>query len=109
MIGDVDRSTSWGTGIEVQGVAFVVYTLNPWIIRLERADSALLPQPQFVKRNVNALVRGDMAARREWYTAGLNGRYLTVPEIRAWEELPPLPEDPGFPDPANEGDPDGSE
>ena len=110
MIGDVDRSTSWGTGIEVQGVAFVVYTLNPWIIRLERADSALLPQPQFVKRNVNALVRGDMAARREWYTAGLNGQYLTVEEIRAWEELPPLPEDPGFPDPAdNGGPPDGSE
>jgi HK97 family phage portal protein len=116
MIGDVDRSTSWGTGIEVQGRAFVQFTLGPWISRLEEADSALLPRPQFVKRNVNALVRGDMAARREWYRAGLEQEWLLRSEVRALEELPPIdgiddrpdptafdPDDPG----TTEGGPDG--
>src|SRR5690606_40850407 len=37
MISDVERETSWGTGIEQQGIGFVTYTLRPWLERLEQA------------------------------------------------------------------------
>jgi len=36
LIGDTDRSTSWGTGIEQQTIGFVVYTLRPWVVREEK-------------------------------------------------------------------------
>src|SRR5690606_15103614 len=36
MIADVERSTSWGTGIEQQQIAFVAYTLLRWIVRSEQ-------------------------------------------------------------------------
>lgn len=32
MLGDVDKQTSWGTGIEQQGKAFEIYTMLPWLI-----------------------------------------------------------------------------
>ena len=90
MIGDVERSTSWGTGIEQQGIGFVTYTLLSWLTRIERADSALLPRPRFVKKNIDALVRGDIATRYGAYTAGRNGGWFSVNEIRELEDLPPI-------------------
>jgi HK97 family phage portal protein len=92
MIGDVERSTSWGTGIEQQGIGFVTYTLRPWLIRVERADSALLPRPQYVQKNVDALIRGDLKSRYEVYTMGRNAGILSQNEIREKEDLPPIPD-----------------
>jgi HK97 family phage portal protein len=63
MIGDIEKTSSWGTGIEQQSLGFVRYTLIPWIARLEAADSALLQQPRFVRYNVNALIRADLKTR----------------------------------------------
>ena len=37
MIGDTEKSTSWGTGIDAQGIGFVTYTLGDWIITWEEA------------------------------------------------------------------------
>lgn len=111
MIGDVERDTSWGAGIEYQGINFVQHTLLPWVCRLEEADSALLPRGQFVRRNMNALLRGDSAARREWYRAGVDAGWLLRSEVRAFEELPPIEgiDDQPDPGPPPEGGDDGFE
>lgn len=95
MIGDVSSSTSWGTGIEQQSIGFVVYTLTPWIARLERAFSSLLPRGQQVKINVNGLLRGDMQGRAEFYTALRNLGSLSANEIRAHEDMPPIEDESG--------------
>lgn len=91
MIGDVERSTSWGTGIEQQSIGFVVYTLRPWLTRIESALSRLLPRGQYVKFNVEGLLRGDIKSRYEAYRVAREGGWMNVDEIRALEELPPLP------------------
>jgi HK97 family phage portal protein len=78
MIGEVSGSTSWGTGIEQQQIAFVTHTLTPWIVRLEAALTPLVREFATVaaigtnadwspKFNVNGLLRGDMAARSAFY------------------------------------------
>jgi HK97 family phage portal protein len=36
LVGDVEKSTSWGTGIEQQNTAFVAYTLASWANRIEQ-------------------------------------------------------------------------
>lgn len=91
MIGDVDRSTSWGKGIEQQSIGFVTYTLRPWLTIIEAALSRILPRGQFVKFNANALLRGDALSRFTGYTQARNAGWMNVDEIRALEDMPALP------------------
>lgn len=99
LIGDVERSTSWGTGIEEQNIGFVTYTLMPWITRFEEAFTEILPRGQFLKFNVNALLRGDVKTRAAFYQVMGALKTVTVNEIRAFEDLPPF-EDGDEPPPA---------
>jgi phage portal protein BeeE len=43
------------------------------------------------KFNVNALLRGDSKTRGEFYFKGIRSGWFTPNEVRAYEELPPLP------------------
>jgi HK97 family phage portal protein len=90
MIGDVERTTSWGSGIEEQGIGFVTYTLNPWIVRLERAFSQLTPRGQYLKWNVNALLRGDIQSRYSAYQTAVAGGWLNRNEVRELEDMSPV-------------------
>src|SRR5690606_2049369 len=95
MISDVERETSWGTGIEQQGIGFVTYTLRPWIERLEQAYSRhllMFDQRAFCKFNVNGLIRGDFKTRMEGYQAAINGGWMCADDIRRLEDEPPLPD-----------------
>ena len=72
-----------------------------WITRIEAAVTALLPSPQYMKFNVNAFQRADSSER--WTTYEIASRIntaaiaagqkpvLLTDEMRAWEELDPLP------------------
>jgi HK97 family phage portal protein len=102
LISDVERSTSWGEGIEQQGIGFVTYTLNPWITRLEEAFNQLLPRGQFLKFNVNGLLRGDAAARGTYYQTLGQLKAIHINEIRALEDMPPLPDGDAPPPAPNE-------
>ena len=90
LIGDVERSTSWGSGIEQQTIGFVIYNLRQWLVRFEQAiDKHLLPDGRYVKFAIDGLLRGDsqqrsLAHMRSW------GRWRTANEIRALEDLPPV-------------------
>jgi HK97 family phage portal protein len=91
MIGDVEKSTSWGTGIEQQSIGFVTYSITPWLVRLESAFNQLTPRGQFIKWNVNGLLRGDMAARSAFHHEGILDGWQTRNGVRLLEELPPIP------------------
>jgi HK97 family phage portal protein len=90
MIGDVEKSTSWGSGIEEQGIGFVTYTLATWIRRLELALSQLTPRGQYLKWNVNSLLRGDIQSRYSAYQTGVAGGWINRNEVREWEDLAPV-------------------
>ena len=90
MIGDVEKSTSWGTGIEEQAIGFVVHTLRPWIVRLETALSTLLPEGQFFRFNVTGLLRGSQKERFAAYATGRSWLWLSVNDVLALEDMPPV-------------------
>lgn len=103
MIGDTDRSTSWGSGIEQQSIGFVTYTLRPWLTCIEAALSKLLPKSQYVRFNVDALLRGDQKARYDSYVQARNGGFLNVNEIRELEDLEPIENGEDYLQPLNYG------
>lgn len=90
MIGQIDKQSSWGTGIEQQGLGFVRYTLMPWIARLEAADSALLQSPRYVKYNTDALVRADIKTRYEVYGIARQWGLKSANDILRLEDEQPI-------------------
>lgn len=97
LIGDVDRSTSWGTGIEEQNIGFVTYGIRHWLERLELAwtKHLLLDPEEFVKFNVDGLLRGDQKSRFEAYGVARQWGWMSADDVRAKEDLAPLPEGQG--------------
>lgn len=93
MVADVERSTSWGSGIEQQQLGFVIYTLMRWIVRTEQyITKFLLPTPErFARWNLKGLMRGDSAARAAFYRAMRDIGALNIDEIREEEDMSPLP------------------
>lgn len=108
MIGDTEKSTSWGTGIEAQAQGFVTYTLEDHLTMWEQAINADCLDPDrepdlYARFNRNALVRGDLAARWGAYVKGLQWGVFSPDEVRAMEDQNPRPDGGGevYYDPPN--------
>lgn len=92
MIGDTEKSTSWGTGIEQQSIGFVAYTLEDHLTMWEEAiDRDLIGADDtlYARFNRAALVKGDIKARWEAYVKGLQWGVYSPNEIRALEDQNP--------------------
>ncbi|MFJ8140646.1 phage portal protein [Streptomyces sp. NPDC096013] len=87
------KSTSWGTGLEQQAGAWVVFDLGPtWLQPTEqRITKELLPANQYAKYSVQGLLRGDSSARATFYRAMRDVGAFSADDVRGFEEMPPLP------------------
>jgi HK97 family phage portal protein len=90
MISIMDKSTSWGTGIEEQVLGLVTFTLQPWLVRLESMLTEMLPRGQFVKFNLAGLLRGRLLDRYQSYLLGRNGGWLSINDILRLEDMTPI-------------------
>jgi HK97 family phage portal protein len=95
MIGDVEKSTSWGTGIEQQGIGFVVYSLRPWLVRDEQTIKRDLLNTRttrqlYAEYNVEGLMRGDSAGRAAFYKEMWGIGAYSINDIRAKENDNPI-------------------
>lgn len=90
MIGDLEKSTSWGSGIEEQGIGYVVYTIGPDLVRFEAAFTRQMRPPQYFKFNVGGLLRGNTKDRYAGYAIGRQWGWLSVNDIRELEDRPPI-------------------
>lgn len=96
MIGDVERSTSWGSGIEQQAIGFTTFTIVPWATRWEQAMTLkLLPESEretfFVKFLLDGLLRGDFKTRHEGYALGIQWGMYSQNEALEKEDMNPIP------------------
>lgn len=73
--------------------------------RLESAIDAALPSGITMKVDFNQLLRADTTARYGAYQIGIDAGFLTVDEVRAFEDLPPLSSPIPVPTPTVEADP----
>lgn len=94
MLGDVSRSTSWGTGIEQQDIEYVKYALRSYLVRWESEGKRQLlsGEDRFLKHAVEGFLRGDTKTRWEAYSKGLDTGIYNLDEVRAYEDLNPLPD-----------------
>lgn len=95
LIGDATNSTSWGSGLAEQNVAFGQFSLRPWTERLDLAHTRLLASegmaPTYIKLNLDGLLRASLKDRYEAAAIGIASGFLTRDEARGHEDLPPLP------------------
>jgi HK97 family phage portal protein len=105
LIADASNSTSWGSGLAEQNLAFGQFSLRPWIERIEDAHGRLLTThglpDVFIKLNLDALLRASLSDRYVSYQMGIQNEFLTRNEARKLEDMPPLPGGDGFPAPSD--------
>lgn len=82
---------------EQDDIRFQTRTLLPWAVRLEQSMNELMPRPRFMKFNMDASLRIDLKTRYEAHSIALKDHWLTIPEVRTLEDLPPLPNGEMFP------------
>jgi HK97 family phage portal protein len=98
MIGEHTKDTSWGSGIEQQSIGFVVYTIRPWLVRIEQAIQRDLIGITAGKRDhyaeflVDGLLRGDIKSRYEAYSIGRQNGWLNGDDIHRLENMNPMPD-----------------
>lgn len=90
MIGMVDSTTSWGSGIEQQEMGYVRSTLMFWLSRWEDWLTSWLPPGQFVTFDLSQRLRGDTLQRWTAYQMARVMGTLNNAEIRAKEGEPPV-------------------
>lgn len=95
LIADASNSTSWGSGLAEQNLAFGQFSLRPWLERIEDAHSRLLTThglpDVFVKLNLDSLLRASLLERYKAHAIGIENHIETIDEARALEDRPPLP------------------
>lgn len=96
LIGETEKTTSWGSGIEEQTRGFLVFTLMSHVERIEQElNRKLIRDPNyFAEFDVAGLQRADLKSRYESYNIARGGTQgpgiMTVNEIRRVENMPPI-------------------
>lgn len=95
MIGDIERGTSWGSGIEQQNLGFLVHTLMPYIVNIQQACLRDLilesDQPNFVvKFDTSLLTRADFVARQNGLQIMARNGVLSQNDWRKIEGFDPI-------------------
>jgi HK97 family phage portal protein len=91
--GDRESSMTYST-VQGQSIHFVVFSLQRWLIRIERSlwrHEDLFPDRQtYPKFSVEGLLRGDSTERAAFYASALEHKWLSVEEVRELEDRGPM-------------------
>ncbi|HVV37595.1 MAG TPA: phage portal protein [Acidimicrobiales bacterium] len=96
MLGDMEKTTSWGTGIEQQVLGVVKFGFKQLADLVEqRATRELLPGgwtsgSWFAEYSLEGLLRGDSRARAEFYRTMVMIGALSLNEVRVLENEEPV-------------------
>lgn len=98
MIGDLDHATF--SNIEQMSLNYVIYTLRPYLVRIERAVVAQLltsidRQTLFTKFSADALLRGDYLSRMQGYAQARQNGWMSANDIRDLEDMGSIPTEQG--------------
>lgn len=77
--------------VELNAIELIDDVLMPWFTRFEAAFDQQLPDHQYMKFNVDSLLRTDIKTRYDVYQVGRSIGILNRDEIRAMEDMTPLP------------------
>jgi len=112
MIGAQETTSSWGTGIEQMSIGFIRWSLQPHLnrIRQELNRKLFRRASPFVEHKMEALLAGDSKAEGEHRRQAVGGSqgpgWMTINEVRATMNLPPVEGGDKLYSPATGGKPD---
>lgn len=91
MLGVTDSGMSYSS-VEQQGLQFVSLSLRPLVAKIENAFSKLLSrypggETAFLRFNMDALVRADLAARTSAYSSALQAGWMSINDVRRTENM----------------------
>jgi HK97 family phage portal protein len=100
------ENSSVRANIEQEALDYVISTLRPWLVRWEQEMKRKLISPlernlQDIEFNIAGLLRGDLASRYNAYAVGRQWGWLSANEIRALENLNPIPDGDKYLSPLN--------
>jgi len=95
MIGYGGKVSNWGTGLEQKNLSLLNYCLRPIMIKIEQGinKDLLTPAEQtrfYAEHNIEGLLRGDSAARKEFYASALQNGWMNRNQVAAMENQPSL-------------------
>ena len=98
MVGDLEKSSF--SNIEQQSLEFVKYTVEPWVIRLEKSlcKSLLMPSEWgniYIKFSLDGLLRGDYETRMKGYAIGIQNGFMSPNDARRLEDMNLIPAEDG--------------
>ncbi|WP_444942721.1 phage portal protein [Microbulbifer sp. ZKSA006] len=90
MIADLEKATF--SNIEHQSIQFVVYSLLPWLKRIEQSIFRDLLSPSerreyYAEHSVEGLLRGDSKSRSEFYKNLFNAGAISINDMRRLENM----------------------
>lgn len=95
MIGETEKTSAWGTGLESLGQGFIRYTLMQHMNAMEQEINRKVFRISrfFVDFDEQALARADMTALGNWFRQALGGAngpgFMTANQVRAVLKMPP--------------------
>lgn len=91
LLGQTEKQTSWGTGVEEQNRGLARYTLMGWTTRLEQRLSLLLTRPTMCEFDYAGLLQPAPEVEIPLLISQVAAGLLTLDEARRIRNLPPLP------------------
>jgi len=94
MVNDSEKATTWGSGLEQMNLAFLTYTLRPYLTRFEQVwNNRLLTDADraagiYCEFNLEALLRADSKGRAEYFAAMVQNGLMSRNEVRRRENYP---------------------
>ncbi len=90
MIGVTTPGAMSYASVEANQLHFLQHSLAPYLAKVESEYSVLLAGRAFIRFNTSGLLRGDIAARNASYQQGLSNGYLSVNDVRRFEDMSPI-------------------
>jgi len=90
MISDLSKSSF--NNIEMQNKEFLTYSLLPYLTKIETEMNLKLFRrnqigKEYIKFNTNALLRGNIKDRSDYYKTAITNGWMTINEVRRKEEM----------------------
>lgn len=101
LIGHSNKASSWASSIENINLFFLMYSLQPTLIRMEQRMNKRLLTPGEVaqgiriKFNIRSLLRADMKTQTAMFASALQNGYHNQDEVRDLLDMPPIPDGKG--------------
>lgn len=91
MVDGASSSTTWPASYEKQVLAFLTFTLKPYLEEFEdKVLETLAPENVYAEHNVEGFLRADSQGRAAYYSQAVQNGWMTRNEVRKKENLPAM-------------------